>query len=135
MKKIIYLISIFFVIGCQESTHNKKNNFLEKPENQSLNSIKDTIDLNSTDQFEIFQISNFKKNIDSFLVNFTGIQTTYQLTIDTINENLHRKILYDTSLLRYLVINSNKLIHFSFDDKKTIEDLDFRIIEIQFIQN
>ncbi len=135
MKKIIYLILIFLVIGCQESAPNKENNILKKSEDQSSNSKKDKIDLNSTNQLEIFEISDFKKSIDSFLVSFTGIQTTYQLTIDTINDNLHRKILYDTTLLKYLVINSNKLIHYSFDDQKTVEDLDFRIIEIQFIDS
>jgi hypothetical protein len=130
MKQIIYFILIFLVFGCIESSPKKIKNKLENSDTQSLNLKNDKIDLDSK-----FQYLDFKIAIDSFLVGFTGIQTTYQLKIDTINENLHRKILIDTTLLKYLVINSDKLIHYSFDDKRTIENLDFRIIEIQFIDS
>jgi hypothetical protein len=130
MKQIIYFILIFLVFGCVERTPKEIKNKPENSDTQSFNFKNDKIDLDSK-----FQYLDFKIAIDSFLVGFTGIQTTYQLTIDTIDENLHRKILVDTTLLRYLVINSDKLIHYSFVDKRTIENLDFRIIEIQFIDS
>ena len=135
MKQIIYTILIFFVVGCNEINSRKTNNKLENSDVQSVKTRNDSIELNVTNQIENFAFSDFKSAIDLFLVDFTGIQTTYQLTIDTINENLQRKILVDTVLLKYLVINSDNLIHYSFDDKKTIENLDFRIIEIQFIDS
>ena len=135
MRQIIYAVLIFLVIGCNESTFNKTNNKLENFDAQNLKSRSDTVGLNVINQIENFRIFDFKTSIDSFLIDFTGIQTTYQLIIDTIDEDLRRKVLVDTVLLDYLVINSDKLIHYSFDDKKTIENLDFRIIEIQFVDS
>lgn len=135
MRQLIFAILIFFVFSCNVSNSDSKNNKLENSVVQDEKTRNDSSELNVTSQIEKFAFSEFKSSIDSFLVDFTGVTTTYQLTIDTINENFQREILVDTVLLKYLVINSDKLIHYSFDDEKTIENLDFRIIEIQFVDS
>jgi hypothetical protein len=132
MKKILYLILFISLFSCQSKSDSKKvkktQSKLTTVSNVKIDSI--IPDLNHTN--ELFELPSFKNEIDSFLKKFTGIQASYKLTTDTIDKSLNRKILYDTNLLKYLISNSRNLIHYSFDNRKSTENLDFRIIEIQF---
>ena len=133
MKIIVYLLFIISVISCCKTESNIDNVTYEGIKKSET---KETPPTRLTDnQSESFNVSEFKLTLDSFLSNFTNEQIKYRLTIDTVDANLHRKILNDTALLSYLVNNSLKVIHYSFEDKESTEDLDFRIIEIQFIDS
>ena len=133
MKVIVYLLFIISVISCCKTESNIDNVASERIKKSET---KETPLTRLTDnQSESFNVSEFKLTLDSFLSNFTNEQIKYRLTIDTVDAILHRKILHDTALLSYLVNNSIHVIHYSFDDKESTEDLDFRVIEIQFVDS
>lgn len=131
MKKLTYLILVFLMIGCQEGGKQNEDVNWETVEPKDSISVNPEKELNEYVLYESFDLIRFKNDIDSFLVTFTGVQAEYDLTIDTITTNLHSNVLLDSTLLKYLVANSTRFIHYAFDDQKTRENLDFKLIEIQ----
>ena len=130
-KNLILAFFLILSLGCLEPMEFEKGESLEhlgdSIQKKSVVDIPEVVPLSS----ETFHSSIFKQSIDSFLVDFTGVETSYQLTIDTIIKPNTQKILHDENFLLYLVNKSSNLIDYSFDDKET-ENLDFRILELNF---
>lgn len=135
LNAVLKIFLILLVFGCKENPTVKNSIDFESRAVQNSDTQKHFKDSISSNPAELFQVAAFKKDIDSFLVDYCGTRISYNMQIDTITENNQKDILIDLNLIKYLVNNSKKLIHYAFKDEKSLQQLSFRTIEIQFIDS